>query len=267
MSANFWSQIWSYFTSGTAVAGALAAFFGFIATQAWHKWKNRMSVLRWTATHTFYGPTGENPNLGHVEIMFNGAAVPNLHWSSVEVENESGHDLANVTLQLHAENESQFLSRGTHLGHQSFPWSREWEERTQRIIAAGDNASQEVPDDWAYYLRRRDFIVPVFNRDTKLQFLFFVNAPAGKTPYVSVQCHHLGVVTRQRPATAMILGVPVVVASRIGILVAAIIAFSVAGLTRNVWGVAAAALIAGLWGQQLGAGIVRLNRLMLRLLS
>jgi len=65
------------------------AAVGAVTMHVWRRYRTRMNVLRWEATHNPIAIAAQDALFGKIEVLYNGYAVPNLFLTSIDVVNES----------------------------------------------------------------------------------------------------------------------------------------------------------------------------------
>src|SRR5688500_9793677 len=84
---------------GLPVAGA-------VAKHLWDRYRGRLATLRWTVTYQAMAFATEDFGWGKVELLYNGSPAHNLHMAYVQLQNASSRDLANLRVDLNADEKS-----------------------------------------------------------------------------------------------------------------------------------------------------------------
>lgn len=262
---SFLNEILIALTSPVAIAGVITAIISVLVGTAWQKWRDRMVVIRWSAQHYFYGPFANvSPALGKVEMRLNDLAVDSLHWIQVEVENESGsRDLANVEMHIDSAPGTTILSAG--MMEPALPYK--WSERIQTAINQLQGDDDRNAEAWQILRTSREYVIPVFNRGDKIRFTFFVGPPKMGNARLEFSCRAVGVTVREEPVSARVYGVTVKYAIWSGLFASLAISLVAVLFVPYPSLVALIALVAGAYLQLLGAGVVKLKRLIVRTLG
>ena len=242
----------------------LWAFAGALVLHLWQRYLGRMATIRWSEIHNQVASSGHDPNIGHLQVLWNDKPVENIQLCTVEVENESSRDLKDVEVKFCYEDGTKFLDRGTTYGTtQFFPFGTHFNAALQRITAT--SPEQQANDyDLQYVHSRREFVVPVMNRGTKLRFMFFVRTLTLHPPKLAVAIEHSGVKLRQQPQRPILLGVPQTHAIWTGLVLGLAIAVWLGPLISVPVMAAIFAFIIGCLFAALGAVAIRLFRFALK---
>ena len=117
--------------------------------------------------------------------------------------------------------------------------------------------AQQSPDDIKAAMSRREFVMPIFNRGTRLRFNFLVSVQPDRLPLLNAACDHLGVRMYQRPAKQMLLGVVRDHAAWAGLLVGLALAIVIGVWIDTVWLAALLAFLLGSFSLLLGVPLVK----------
>lgn len=245
------------------IATPISLAAGALATHLWRRYLNRLAVFRWSVAHHNVAVAGTDPNFGQIQILWNNAPVGNLQFCFIELENESSRDFENVEVKFWYVDGTNFLARGTVFGtHQGLPWSPGFAALLAHLAATP--VDHQLADDVQFALTHREYVVPIFNRETKLTFAFLVHPPTIQGPTLQVACEHKGVRLYQRPQRPMVFGVVQAHASGLGLVLAILLALAVGAAMRQTWIVASTAFIFGAFAQGIGAGAIHLKRWVVR---
>lgn len=238
---------------------------GALASQVWLRYLGRLSAFRWSAWHNRLAISGEDPQLGKVEVLWNGLAVKHLQFCNIEIENESSRDFSNVAIRFWYTDGTEILSETQLSGTTQFmPWTTRYND----AVAKATEVPEDKRDSGVVHnlLARREYVVPVFNRGTRFTITNVVSS-AGDGPVVHVACDHEGVRLYERPQRPMVFGVVQTQATWIGVFAAVLVTVGVAYFTNRTWLIASVAFITAAFGQLLGAGIVHAKRWVARTIA
>lgn len=245
------------------IATPIAGAAGVLLAHLWQRYLGRLATLRWSAWHHRIATAGDAPTIGRVDVMWNGAPVTNLHWCAFEIENESSKDLANAEVKLAYRDGSNFLTRGTPIGTAQFlPYGPLFDDAVARV--QGVPPEQQPADDVQFLLTNRHFVIPVFNRGTKITVTFLVHATTIQPPTLTAAVDHIGVRLRQQSERPSIFGVEQRYAAGVGLTAGIGVALLLAAFIPSWWGAALAAFVVGAYGQLLGVALVKLKRVIAR---
>jgi hypothetical protein len=236
---------------------------GAVATRLWQRYLARLAAFRWSAWHNRLAVAGHDPNVGKVEVLWNGNSVSNLQVCVVEFENESSRDFTDVEVKFSYADGTDFLGDGSVYGLTQFvPYAPRFGAQVQTLL---DTPVEDRPvADLDFVRTNRQYTIPVLNRGTKFRLTFVVHPPTLE-PVIHVSCDHKGVRLYQRSESRpTFLGVVQAHASLIGLAAGV---FAVAALSywiHRPWIVTSAAFLFGALAQLVGAGLVHLKRLIVR---
>src|SRR5262245_41563386 len=83
-------------TLPAAVWVAIGALFAHL----WHRYRSRMTTLRWQAAHQPLGVSTQDALFGTIEVRYNGQPVHNLFFTTIDLQNQSNSDLKEIDLNL-----------------------------------------------------------------------------------------------------------------------------------------------------------------------
>jgi len=255
--SSFWASIWD------PIKTPLATAAGIVGSQLWKRYLNRMAVFRWSASHQPVATSSVSRTFGRIEVSWNGDQVRAIQLCEIELENESSRDFSNVEVKFAYADGTKFLGEGSQRGtNQILPFTARYQTELARLqaIPAADRDQDEIDR----FLALREYVIPVFNRGSRIVFTFAVLHVSDQTPQVTVGCDHLGVRLVHRPERPMTFGVVQLHAVWVGLAVAVLASVAVYAMTANTAIVATAAFILAAFGQLIGAGVIHLKRRIVR---
>lgn len=237
---------------------------GVVAKHLWDRYRARLAPLRWTATYQAMAFATDDLGWGKVELLYDGSPAQNLHMIYVQIQNASSRDLSNLRVDLVANDGTIVLRSAGSLrgGTNAFLFATEYSNALQ-LSAAGTLTSI----DRANWLRRTSFVVPFLNRGTTADFKLLVARFDYATPSVSIAIEHGGVKVLHQPPAKEVWGVREGPAISVGIVVSLLVSYA-----AMHFGVRTALLVGFAWlvgagAQLVGAGTVRLWRLLAGLIE
>lgn len=241
---------------------------GAVAAHLWRRYRGRMVTLRWDARHQGIAFSAEDARFGKIEVLYNGVPVQNVYMTFVRVENESTKDLSDVDLNLvYADGSTIQVATGVVLGSANvLPLAPSFIEHVNQLgrIKPQDPKHSAL---LAYLTTRRDFRVPVLNRDSSLDIALLVQAPQGKMPFINVSCDYPGVRMVARAPRQLLFGVDHQRAALTGFVVGLVAVLAVSTNVPSPTPLALGSFLLGACGSLVGVGIIQALRLIRRLLS
>lgn len=238
----------------------LAVILGITINHFWAKFKNRMAVLKTTISHSYLGQTLEDPIFGSLQVLHNGIPIKILYLSRVTITNSSYRDLSNLEINIVCVSPSTriLISHGTNLNiHKGL----EFTEQYANLLV------QQRAEDLTYIWGRRDYKVPVLNRDDQLDIGLLVTNNDGAQPFLSVSCNSPGVKIEHVQVLTTFWGESQELCAKVGLIVSAlIVALIIYFVDHKAIAVVLSAII-GLVGQVWGAIALKIYRVIVRSLS
>ena len=217
---------------------------------------SRRSVFSYFVNHWKVGTSAEDRTFGSVQITWNGAQVPNLYLSTVELTNESSRDLQNVHVKAYTGDTTLLSEFPQMLGTSHFvKYSPEYE---QQITVAPGAAPTERQKE--IHGQGREYLVPVFNRGQVIRFQYINVSKSDKQPHIWLEIVHPGVVLRFRHPQNQVFGVPQPMAALVGALLGLLFATLLYAYSPYVWLTALGSLLFGFIAQVPGAYAIRAFR-------
>ena len=254
---SFAKSLWNpVSTPLTLAAGALGA-------QLWQRYLRRLSAFRWSVWHNRLAISGTDPNLGNVEVLWNGSAVTNLYFCNIEFENESSQDFSDVEVKFWYADGSHFLGQGNLTGTAQFlPWAHDYGELLHRLLSTPPD--QQSATEMQHAITHREYRIPVFNRGSKFNLTFVVHSNNALIPYLSVACDHKGVKLLQRTQRPEFFGVVQTHAAWVGMAAGLVVTTAMGLAVATSWIAAVVGFFIGAFGTFLGLAIIRLKRWIVR---
>lgn len=227
---------------------------GAFVKHLWDRYRGRLAPLRWTVTYQAMAFATEDEGWGKVELLYNGSPAQNLHMAYVQVQNASSVDLADLRVDLTADDKTIVLRSAGMIRDGAVPF-RFADDYSKAIQQSVDNT---IPDqDRAFWVRRSPFIVPVLNRGTVADFKLLVARFDYSTPTISVTVEHPGVrLLHQSPAVET-WGVRQGQATLVGVIVGIATSYGALRYGMDTGWVVAIAWTVGAIAQLIGAAVIR----------
>jgi len=233
------------------------ALLGAIGSHLWRRFRERMITLRWSANNVPLAIGGELPELGRITVQHEGQDVDNVMFSTVEVENESVHDIENLEVVLGYRDGTTFLTGGGSVAGSmrrfdaSEHFRRLWEENPSNPAV----------------LSFREYVIPVLNRGATAVFTHVVRCPDVLRHRVELSCVHPGVRVVERARAPQMLGVTPADAARVGMPTVVLLVATLVYSVPIPWVDALVALLLGLFAQVVGIAMIHVWRVLVRVLS
>ncbi len=238
------------------VIAVLSWLGGILAAVLVQQILSRRSVLSYFVNHWKVGTSADDKTFGSVQITWNGAQVPNLYLSTVELRNESFRDLQNVRIKAYT-GDTMLLSEFPQLmGTTHFvKYSPEYE--LEIAVPAGETPTQRQRD---VYGRGREYMIPVLNRGQVIRFQYLNISKSEQQPTIWLEIVHPGVLLKFRPPQNQIFGVPQPTAALAGVLLGLLLATLLYAYCPFIWIIAFGSLFFGFIAQVPGAFLIRAFR-------
>jgi hypothetical protein len=251
-----------------ALPEAIWAAIGALLTHIWHRYRSRMTALRWQAAHLPLGVSAQDALFGTIEVRYNGQPVHNLFFTTIDLQNQSNADLKEVDLNLVFQDGTIiYMAHGeVHGSANMLPFAEPFNSDLNRFLGLQPQDPNR-PALGAALSRRRDFRVPVLNRGASLRIAMLVEAQPGQRPFVNLACDHAGVKLLFQGPQDLLFGVQRGLAAVTGLTAALATVIILVASPINTTATAFIALALGSLTAAIGAGLIRSFRWFLRLLS
>jgi hypothetical protein len=241
-----------YIGVGTFILGA---FF----THIWGKFKNRTMLLKYSVWHNPLGSSVDDSRFGSVKVLYNDKHVKTLYMSTILLCNESCRDLSNIEVNIACDPDSAILiSTGKNrssINELSFTDHYNW------------LLTENKPESMQYIFHRRDYKLPVINRNDKIDFALLTTNFKGQRPYVTVSCDHSGVKMQFVQGVPQLFGEPQQASALLGVMITFLLCIPIVYLINNKCVAVILAALIGLFATLLGILLRKAWKLILKLLS
>lgn len=243
------------------IVSVVSLVIGVLLTTIVNRLRNKSHVITFTNLSNRIGVSADDDVFGNVRVQWKETPVRNLWVHTVELENSTTTDLADVDLHFHAESGTFILSERAVVVGQPRPldWSPIF---AARMELNGDKPSESQTRE---YFSNREYRVPVFNRSQRINVaLLCTHANDDSPPNIDISTPSKGVRLKRLRSPFVILkpifGVPIPIATRRGLLcaVAAVVLCSL--FIWKVWLAATLSVAVGLFAQVIGAAIYRAEK-------
>lgn len=237
------------------VRNALFAAIGFLLKFAWDTFRQKTKVLPYSVTHAPVGITTNDEVFGNVEVTWQGKVRHNLFLSTATLSNSTLTDFSKLTVTISGGNGTILLTGATrvHGVTRSIPYSEAFEKAL--VVSNGDTptASQQT-----LYNSRREYELPVFNRNEKVEFTYLTTVTADRSgPILFLDASFPGLRTKLTTPSLELFGVPVRAAALTGTFVCLLCLLIITGVS-NVSAVhTGVALGAGLIASFIGVAVLK----------
>ena len=223
---------------------------GVIVTHLFARYRNRLTVLRWSANCVKVASAAEDIRLGKVTVLYNDQPVNNVHTASIQIENESNKDFDGVCITIASRDNTTINAGYGHLAHGD-RYFLLTEDYMEELAQAKDEKLTQL-------LTYRRYLIPVLNRGATAVFQLVLSRGDMVTPQLVVGCVHKGVVVKNAPPGQTAWGVPLNHALFVGWTATLILLLTLITRTSSTWTVGLSAWALGLTVLPLGAIILKL---------
>lgn len=237
---------------------ALWATAGWIIAQFWRRYRSRMAVLRWQVTHQHLAVSGEDALFGKIEVRYNGNPVQNLFFTTLDLQNQSNTDLANIDLNIVAQDGTTiYMAHGAVQGSaNTLPFADPFASDLDHFISLPERDPNRARIGAALSIRR-DFRVPILNRGGNVRIAMLVHARPGGQPFVNLACDAQSVRLQFQGPQNLTFGVEQKLAALTGLTIGVVIVAGLAAAHLSAAVTAFAAFAVGCVAAALGAVVVR----------
>lgn len=241
-------------TLAVAVGSWLA---GILASVVVQQILNRRLILSYFVQHFRVGASAADKTFGDVQITWNGAAVPNLYFSTIQLTNESSRDLQSIKIKAFT-NDTVLLSEFPQLvgTTEVLRYTPEYETALTSSPSQPPSTSQLET-----YGKQREYVIPVLNRGQIVRLQYLNMSKSDQQPSIWLEAVHSGVLVKYRHPHPQVFGVSQPWATLSGVLLGLLFATIMFVYDPATWLTAFGCLMFGLAAQVPGAYAVRLLRI------
>ncbi len=220
-----------------------------------YKIRSRMLKIHYFTNSTRIGFSQDDPVFGSIRVTWNQQPARNLHVITINFENISGNDIANLHLKAFVDADTTLLGERSGIMETSFivPWSDEFKQSIN--VTEG---SVPTPAQQFIFLHNREYHLPSLNRYQKGQITFLCTRQTDDNiPRVYLETTTKGVFVRKVPnpmfTSGLLWGVPIAKAAVHGIAIWIIALLLCGYFVSNRWIAIIIPAIAGLAASLFGA--------------
>ena len=222
---------------------ALSAFIGAVLSYLVVVVRRRRGLFSYVATHHTAAISSSDPVFGTIAVTWQGNAVANLYTSTIELHNRSPNDYENIKVRVFS-NDTKLLAERTEFVDTTniVEYTQEYQQEIH--VAPGTAASQDQID---LYSRRRDYLLPVFNRRQKCRFSFLNSThDPSLTPTLWLEVIHKGVKCEYRVEPQLFWGVPQPLAALVGVFIGFVAVLIMLRFISGPWTTALTSFLIGI---------------------
>ena len=167
------------------------------------KFRNKLTFLKYKIFFQPLATTSQNDYWGDIAVYHNDRIVKHLSFVTVEINNDSNHDMENLNVDTWVDNQSQFLGvsgfynqskNAILLEQEYFNYYTDVLQRNMDMDAAKADpkhlTSPQLTNEIQYVLSNKKFHLPVFNRHSSITIHLLIENFKGLKPLVTVSVLH-----------------------------------------------------------------------------
>ncbi len=172
------------------------------------KFKNKLNLLKKRVVYQPIATSSQTPYWGSIKVLYNGRDINHINFVTLELHNDSNHDMDELKVDFSIDNDSQILAANGFIeaSTTSLLLSNDYfnyfldvlnrHEVAQNQLIAGEieripvSLESEIRD----ILSRKSFNVPAINRNDIVKFNFLVENFKGFQPVLSVSTNKKSVI-------------------------------------------------------------------------
>jgi len=170
---------------GTYVLAAIVFLAGLITRYTFETWRNKIPRLQYSINKSALGKSVQDDLFGKVQITYNDRPVKNLFLCDLTLVNNTNKDFEDIEITVWCDIDTVILvSRANKFETiNSLSLTEEYSEERR-------NAKEE--EDLKLAWSKRDYIIPILNRDDIVKFSCLVTSMVGAEPQIYLECDHSG---------------------------------------------------------------------------
>lgn len=252
---------WQNLLENSLFTAILGAMLGWIGNRFLTKLTDRLIDVEYTVMHDRVGVSVDDDLFGSVKATWNGSDLSNLWSSKVTISNGTHKDLSDLIVKVYTGNTS-LLSERVEVQGSTYPpkYTEDYKNRIQVL-------PNERPTDLQFTLFRttREYDVVVLNRGQKIVLHYLTTeANPNNSPNVWVEIRKEGIQAVYKAPVPEVHGVPVKVATTLGLLSSIVAACLAAYFKPPLLAAIFSMLVIGLFAQFIGAGLFKAYRSLVR---
>ncbi|MGE0484930.1 MAG: hypothetical protein AB7Q81_12385 [Gammaproteobacteria bacterium] len=256
-------------TANPLVVSLLSLVAGACLTMLATAIRNKTSTFGYVSFCNRIGVSTDDEIYGAVRVSWEGHELRNLYSYTIEIENPTLRDYEGIEIDIYSSVGTILLNEKTEI--LDTPYIVLWKPafRDQMTVPEGQEPTEQQFD---IHRRRREYLLPVFNRWQKLRFTFLCTRPDNDddpTLFVSSPGKSIRFSRRRSPFVVVrpIFGVPVPVAIVRALFIAIATIALCGSLLESAWLASIISMLVGLTGQVLGAMLFVAERTVKRVLA
>ncbi len=220
---------------------------GWLGAQIWNKFRSRVTVLRYQIVHTYLGASQTDALFGTLKVSLNDEEYANVYLSTVSLTNDTGKDFKDLEINIVPDQQTQVLgSYGRKSPGMNFlPFTDEFQNYVNQAIAKNQEAA-------TYIETRRDYRIPVLNRNDQITVTLLTTNAAGQQPSLAIGCDYVGVRLNQAPTVPQMYGEPQTLSAWIGIAIVLVLGWPILVLIPSKSVAVMVAILLGIFAMGFG---------------
>lgn len=244
------------FLANKIVVAIISLGLGSVFTLFIQRFLSKRGIFTYNVRHNRVGVSADDPIFGSVQVTWNNSPVANLYSSTIELRNDSLNDYENVVVRVFTHDCILLTERTDLLGTARI---LEWTENFKRTIDVPDG-EQPTGEQQDFYNRKREYLIPVFNRGQVARLTFLNVATTENQPSLWLDILHKGVKVKFRVPPEKFIGVSRPLAVLVGTMLGCLIFGIIIAVVDTVWVAALIFFVYGLFVLVPGALMIRLWR-------
>ena len=224
------------------IVALIACLGGAALTLLTQRLLNKRGLFTYFVAHFPAGLSTDDPVFGTVRVTWNDKSVQNLYLSRVELRNESLNDYEGIVVRVVAYDTALLTEQTGVTGTtQALKWTEEFLQ--QLSVHQGDGATfSQIP----LIHKLREFRIPTMNRGQVVYLRFLNDATPGQMPRIELEVLHKGVRLESRMNQQQFMGVPLPLATLVGLALGTLFLSAVILTTEVIWVAASLSFVFGL---------------------
>ena len=251
------------------IVSALWLVVGAVVTLIFYKIRHKTGIFGYISNFNRVALSADDSVFGSVRAIWQGHEVRNLHIFTIELENMTLKDYANVEFKVYSGNDTLILNERTEVIDSPYivPWSDTYRDRL-----AATSGQQVTAQQINEHYHNREYSLPVFNRGQKIRFSYLCTKPNDDDePFVFISTPAMGARLKRLKNPYVIInpiwGVPIP-ATLIPALLVSVFVVIICGLfVENVWIASVLSMFVGLTAQIFGAAVYKIEKFFRKLIA
>ena len=229
----------------------VSLFIGGFFTSIFTHVRNRTRFLGYTVFNERVAFSANDLIFGKVSVNWNEQEVKNLFVSTVVLGNNSSIDYSDIKIKYYTGKDCLMLTQYIEISETTYV-PQFTEDYKNKIDVPDGNKPTQLQID--IYNHSREFLIPVFNRKSKIVARFLVTLiNENLNPSIWMDTIHSGIRLKYSPNRNEILGVPINLTIPIGICFSFIFVIFCILFVSEIWVASFICTIVGLFAQHIAA--------------